>query len=139
MFELCAERPAIPAARKKLRTQYFLALLVILLVSVCCVGTPTPRRRPVVEKYGQLRVQGNRIVDRNGQAVQLRGMSLYWSQWIPKYYTYNTVRWLRDDWKITVIRAAMAVQLGRVCHEPDGRAQQGDRGRRCGHRAWAYT
>ena len=62
-----------------------------------------------VEKYGQLRVQGNRIVDKNGAVVQLRGMSLYWSQWIPKYYTYNTVKWLRDDWKITVIRAAMGI------------------------------
>jgi endoglucanase len=67
----------------------------------------------VVQQHGQLRVQGNRIVDQHGAAVQLRGMSLYWSQWIPKYYTANTVRWLRDDWKVTVVRAAMAVK-------PDG-------------------
>ena len=45
--------------------------------------------------------------------MQLRGMSLYWSQWIPKYYTANTVKWLRDNWKVTVVRAAMAVK-------PDG-------------------
>jgi endoglucanase len=67
----------------------------------------------VVQKHGQLRVQGNRIVDAHGAPVQLRGMSLYWSQWIPKYYTASTVKWLRDDWKITVVRAAMAVK-------PDG-------------------
>jgi endoglucanase len=67
----------------------------------------------VVEKHGQLRVQGNRIVDQKGAPVQLRGMSLYWSQWIPKYYNAAAVQWLRDDWKITVIRAAMAVK-------PDG-------------------
>jgi endoglucanase len=38
---------------------------------------------------------------------------LFWSQWIPKYYNAATIQWLRDDWKITVIRAAMAVK-------PDG-------------------
>ena len=63
-----------------------------------------------VEKHGQLRVQGNRIVDKNGAPVQLRGMSLFWSQWVPKYYNAATIQWLRDDWKITVIRAAMAVK-----------------------------
>lgn len=63
----------------------------------------------VVQKYGQLRVSGNKIVDQSGTPIQLRGMSLYWSQWIPKYYTYNTIKWLRDDWKITVIRAAMGI------------------------------
>jgi len=67
----------------------------------------------VVQEHGQLRVQGNRIVDQAGAPVQLRGMSLFWSQWIPKYYTANTVKWLRDDWKVTVVRAAMAVK-------PDG-------------------
>ena len=67
----------------------------------------------VVQKHGQLRVQGNRIVDQAGAPVQLRGMSLFWSQWVPKYYTASTVKWLRDDWKVTVVRAAMAVK-------PDG-------------------
>jgi len=67
----------------------------------------------VVEQHGQLRVEGNRIVDKAGVPVQLRGMSLFWSQWVPKYYTANTLKWLRDDWKITVVRAAMAVK-------PDG-------------------
>ena len=66
----------------------------------------------VVEKHGQLHVQGNRVVDEHGAPVQLRGMSLYWSQWIPKYYNAATVQWLRDDWKISVIRAAMAVKAG---------------------------
>ncbi|MBO9701388.1 MAG: cellulase family glycosylhydrolase [Sporocytophaga sp.] len=65
-----------------------------------------------VEQHGQLRVQGNKIVDKNGAPVQLRGMSLYWSQWLPKYYTYNTVKWLRDDWCINVIRIPMAVSSG---------------------------
>ena len=79
-------------------------------------GLATPadaQTQTIVQKHGQLRVSGNRIVDKNGVAVQLRGMSMYWSQWYPKYWNAATVKWLKDDWKITVVRAAMAV-------EPDG-------------------
>ena len=67
----------------------------------------------IVDQHGFLRVQGNRIVDKNGKPVQLRGMSLFWSQWIGKYYTPEVVNGLRDDWKCTVVRAALAI-------EPDG-------------------
>ena len=65
---------------------------------------PTP-----VEKYGALKVVGNRITDKNGNAVQLRGVSLFWSQWIGKFYNAEAVRWLVKDWNINVIRVAMAV------------------------------
>ncbi|HEX2855767.1 MAG TPA: cellulase family glycosylhydrolase [Opitutaceae bacterium] len=87
------------------------ALLGFFLVALFGLfGAPAfAQTQTVVQKYGQLRVQGNRIVDQSGTAVQLRGMSLYWSQWVPKYYNVNTIRWLRDDWKITVVRAAMAI------------------------------
>jgi endoglucanase len=88
---------------------------VAVLLAIAAALAPAAHAEPksVVEEHGQLRVQGNRIVDQAGVPVQLRGMSLYWSQWIPKYYTAGTIKWLRDDWKITVVRAAMAVK-------PDG-------------------
>lgn len=87
------------------------ACVILLAIGILLLsnGPSAIAQMTVVQKYGQLRVSGNRIVDKNGSPVQLRGMSLYWSQWIPKYYTYNTVKWLRDDWKITVIRAAMGI------------------------------
>jgi len=88
-------------------------LSLVLLLSWALAPHAQAEAQTVVQKHGQLRVQGNRIVDASGAPVQLRGMSLFWSQWMPKYYTANTVKWLRDDWKITVIRAAMAVK-------PDG-------------------
>jgi endoglucanase len=89
----------------------FCGLLTLLFAAVFALfATPSfAQSQTVVQKYGQLRVQGNRIVDQSGTPVQLRGMSLYWSQWVPKYWNVNTVRWLRDDWKITVIRCAMGV------------------------------
>ncbi|AOW19691.1 glycoside hydrolase family 5 protein [Urechidicola croceus] len=63
----------------------------------------------VVEEYGQLSVVGNKIVDQHGNPIQLRGMSLFWSQWIGKYYNQETIKWLKDDWQCTVVRAAMAI------------------------------
>jgi endoglucanase len=93
-----------------MKTALIAAVIALAAVLAPAVHADTAS---VVEQHGQLRVQGNRIVDQHGAPVQLRGMSLYWSQWIPKYYTANTVKWLRDDWKVTVVRAAMAVK-------PDG-------------------
>jgi len=77
-----------------------------------------------VETYGQIKVQGNKIVDKNNQPVQLRGMSLFWSQWIGKYYTPETVKWLKDDWRCTVVRAAMAVEEGGYLQNPEVEKQK---------------
>ena len=91
------------------------AVSCALAMVMALAGAPRAHAddQSVVRIHGQLRVQGNRIVDQAGDPVQLRGMSLFWSQWIPKFYNASTVRWLRDDWKVTVVRAAMAVK-------PDG-------------------
>lgn len=65
-----------------------------------------------VARYGQLKVTGNKITDQSGNAVQLRGMSLFWSNSLEgsPFYNANTVKWLRDDWCIDVIRIAMGVE-----------------------------
>ncbi|NJB72282.1 endoglucanase [Saonia flava] len=65
-----------------------------------------------VEQYGQLSVDGSNIVDKDGNPVQLRGMSFFWSQWIGKYYTPEVVKWLKDDWQCNIVRAALAVEEG---------------------------
>ncbi len=72
-----------------------------------------------VEIHGQLRVEGNRIVDKNGDTVMLRGMSLFWSQWMGQYYSATTVQWLREDWRVNVVRAAMGVHGGGYIENPD--------------------
>lgn len=104
---------SLSVTRVPLRSVGSAARLLLGFVCVLLFGllaNPShAQTQTVVQKYGALRVSGNRIVDQTGAAVQLRGMSLYWSQWIGKYYTYNTVKWLRDDWKVTVIRAAMGI------------------------------
>jgi endoglucanase len=60
---------------------------------------------------GTLHAQGNRIVGAQGKPVELKGMSLYWSQ-LPAgsaFYNADVVNWLVKDWHISIIRIAIAV------------------------------
>ncbi|HOK52757.1 MAG TPA: cellulase family glycosylhydrolase [Bacteroidales bacterium] len=105
-----------------MKKHYFIPLLfgILLLLCIVPIGTITGQVTPTpVEKHGFLRVDGNRIVDQHGQVVQLRGMSLCWSQWFPRHYNYETVKWLRDDWHCDVVRAAMAVEWDGYLSHPD--------------------
>jgi endoglucanase len=72
---------------------------------------PASPEGSVVARHGALRVSGNRVVDSAGEPVQLRGMSLFWSQW-SNYYTAHTVDQLADDWHATLVRAALGVENG---------------------------
>jgi endoglucanase len=69
---------------------------------------PLPARN-AVEQHGFLNVKTNRIVGETGQAAMLRGMSLFWSQWQPDYFAAETLRWLKVDWRISVIRVPLGV------------------------------
>jgi len=64
----------------------------------------------IVGKYGQLSVKGARVVDAKGEPVVLAGMSFGWHNWWPQYWNADAVKWLRDDWRCTVLRAAMGVE-----------------------------
>lgn len=57
-------------------------------------------------------VSGNKILF-GGEESSIAGMSLFWSNngWGgEKYYTANTVSWLKQDWGIKLIRASMGVE-----------------------------
>ncbi len=67
----------------------------------------------VVDIHGLLHVEGNRIVNKNGNAVSLAGNSFFWSNdnWGgDRYYTPEVVSWLQEDWNTTIVRAAMGVE-----------------------------
>lgn len=72
-------------------------------------GGMTATGDTVVDQHGALKVQGNRVVDASGQPMQLRGMSLFWSQWTD-FYQASTVDVLVDDWGATLVRAALGVE-----------------------------
>lgn len=73
----------------------------------------------IVRKQGQLRVDGTKLVSQSGDLVILRGMSLFWSQWMGNFYNEDCVEWLAEDWHCTLIRAAMGVEHGGYLEYPD--------------------
>ena len=97
----------------KLSQIIFAVILVTILFS--CKESAKPKKEDnspstIVELYGQLQVNGNKITNQAGEPIALHGMSLFWSQWIYKYYNINALQWLRDDWKCTIIRVSMGVE-----------------------------
>lgn len=65
-----------------------------------------------VKEHGHLKVQGTQLLDEKGEAVVLRGVSFGWHCLWPRFYNADAVKWLRKDWNITVVRAALGVELG---------------------------
>jgi endoglucanase len=68
---------------------------------------PTP-----IELHGHLKVVGTELQDESGDAVQLKGVSSMWLNWEDDGYAEDptALRWMRNNWKLSVIRAAMGVE-----------------------------
>ncbi|MDT0645098.1 glycoside hydrolase family 5 protein [Zunongwangia sp. F260] len=77
-----------------------------------------------VALHGQLIIQGKNLVNQNGENVQLRGMSLFWSQWEPEFYNFETVKNLKEGWNVNVIRAAMAIEHDGYLQNPEREKQK---------------
>ncbi len=75
-------------------------------VGGACVAGGTP-----VEQHGNLSVKGTKLVDESGNPVQLKGVSSQWLNYESDGYATNlsALIWMRDNWKLSVIRAAMGV------------------------------
>lgn len=101
---------------KSQERSFFIIVAFVLAFSV--TSTAFSDDSTIVQRFGQLRTQGNKLVDQNGNPVVLRGMSLFWSQWMAQYYNASCVQWLRDDWKCTVVRAAMGIESGGYLTNP---------------------
>ncbi len=69
-------------------------------------STRHPKPTPV-EAHGQLRVVGPDLVDAKGDVVQLKGMSLWDAPSYGEYCTPESLAFLRDDWDMSLFRAAM--------------------------------
>lgn len=69
-------------------------------------------RYGLVSDCGQLSVKGADLVDKNGEPVQLRGVSTHGIQWFPAFANKSAFKHLRDEWNINVIRLAMYTGAG---------------------------
>lgn len=63
-----------------------------------------------VKQHGRLKVIGTQLVDSSDKPIVLRGMSLGWHNFHPRFYTAGTVAWLHRDWNCSVIRASMGIE-----------------------------
>src|SRR5688500_1423690 len=92
--------------RSKLRSAAGRFAQGMALVGLAAMGTPTRAGVP------PLSVTGNRIFA-EGKPVSLAGNRLFWSNtgWgAEHFYNDGVVKWLKTDWKATVVRAALGVE-----------------------------
>ena len=80
------------------------------MVFLFCIGFAWRGLAQPVALHGRLKVVGTQLMDEHNQPYALRGMSLGWSCWWPRFYNAGTVDWLYKDWNCSVIRAAMAIE-----------------------------
>ncbi|RYY61642.1 MAG: glycoside hydrolase family 5 protein [Chitinophagaceae bacterium] len=66
-----------------------------------------------VSQNGKLNVSGTQLVNEKGEPLVLRGMSFGWHNFWPRFYNKGAVQWLANDWKATVVRAAMGIEPDR--------------------------
>ena len=73
-------------------------------------GPPAAALNPVAD-HGQLKVVGTQLQDEHGNPVQLKGVSSQWLNYESKTFpeSKSALQWARDNWKLSVIRAAMGV------------------------------
>lgn len=88
-----------------------IAIAALCVMALCESAAATP-----VSEHGRLSVKGNRIVDKDGNPVQLRGMSFFWDKWQEgsKFYNSGVVSTLAKDWKVSVVRAAYSGTGGNI-------------------------
>ena len=87
-----------------------LIMSALILGTVASISAQTP-----VQRHGALTTSGPYILNKNGNIVQLRGMSFYWSRpdWPGySYYSASTLNFLVDSWKCTVVRVSYAPGQG---------------------------
>ncbi|MDE6459102.1 MAG: glycoside hydrolase family 5 protein, partial [Muribaculum sp.] len=91
-------------------------LFASLLPLVACGGksetSVAEENEPtLVERHGQLKVNGSRIVDQNGDSIQLRGVSFGWHNMWPRFYNRSSVNEIANNWGADIVRASIGLDL----------------------------
>lgn len=92
-----------------MKSQITLLLIAVLTMSTACQSTDQASTQTPPPLIPQLRVDGTQLVNEDGEAVVLRGVSYGWHNWWPRFYNKESVQWLADDWGVDVVRAAMGI------------------------------
>ncbi|MCY8028462.1 cellulase family glycosylhydrolase [Bacillus inaquosorum] len=99
-------------------------LIVCLFIALLAIGglaapeASAAEAKTPVSINGQLSIKGTQLVNQDGKAVQLKGISSHGLQWYGDFVNKDSLKWLRDDWGITVFRAAMYTADGGYIDNP---------------------
>lgn len=104
-------RALSPKWSRKLSRHLVYAILG-LSTALCSVtlwgqSSSQPTTLTPFERYGKLSVVGTELRDRNGKQVQLKGICLFDTTSYGELANPSSLRFLRDDWGIDILRAAM--------------------------------
>jgi endoglucanase len=110
---------------KKILKILFASLIIGIMVFGCTVpGSPSyksnkknstfnqTRKRSLpgpVKDYGILQVKDGKLCDKDGNPVQLRGMSLYWSMWGQQWWNESAIDQAVDFLGCQIIRAPLGI------------------------------
>lgn len=83
---------------------------ILLVLSVALLFSIKGNAQPVID-FGQLKVQGTQLVSQKNKPVVLKGMSFGWHNLWPRFYNADAVHELVSEWRCTVVRAAMGIEL----------------------------
>lgn len=88
-------------------------LLLVPLFACVCRGQAAPPESNgwwnPVGTHGQLQVKGRYLCNATGDTITLRGVSYGWHNLWPWFYNAGTVKWLKDDWRCSVLRIPMGI------------------------------
>ncbi|MEA4976199.1 MAG: glycoside hydrolase family 5 protein [Paludibacter sp.] len=95
------------------KSTLFIFLLFALTACVNTTKTDNAQQEwAPVKINGQLHVKGRFMCNEKGDTISLRGVSFGWHNLWPRFYNAETVKWLKNDWKCSVLRAAMGAYSG---------------------------
>nr|USZ80405.1 glycoside hydrolase family 5 subfamily 2 [Tetropium fuscum] len=100
--------------------------LLICAISGCIsIVLASDAALDTVSKHGRLHVEGVNLMDEHGERVQLKGMSLFWSVWMPQFYNQATVDGIKTYCHSNIVRAVMAIDTkdGGYLTDPDYETQ----------------
>jgi len=103
-----------------------------LLLYAFCISCLSSLGQSMVSQHGALHVEGTTVKDEKKRTVELRGVSLGWSNEHSRFYNSATIGWLKKDWKVSAVRATVGIEpaggyldaplrtLSQVCEVIDG-------------------
>src|SRR5690606_36870359 len=94
-------------------------LIIISALWISCSDSGTvppddpvdPSPDPDIEfEIKPLKVSGIKLLNTDEEAVVLRGVSYGHHNWWGRFYNSGTVEWLKQDWNVRIVRAAIGIE-----------------------------